>query len=102
MATASASAASGPAILVPGSRRDTIAWIWALPAPPVPTTAFLTSDGAYSPTAIPARAADVERVWGFLFDESLPARARLGPVLGNSLLELPRQPREPLRQRGQR
>src|SRR6185369_7964435 len=57
IATASASAASEPAIFAPGSSRATIAWTCAFSALPTPTTAFLTSRAAYSPTSIPARAA---------------------------------------------
>src|SRR5690606_24625881 len=41
-------------------RRWIMKWTWAFSAPPVPTTAFLTSRAAYSPTVRPARAA-VER-----------------------------------------
>ena len=44
-------------MVTPGSSRETIAWTCAFSAPPVPTTAFLTTDGVYSPTSRPARAA---------------------------------------------
>src|SRR6185437_11164088 len=88
MATASASAASGPAISTPGRRRDTIAWTCAFSAPPVPTTAFFTSAGEYSPTSIPARAAHISttpRAWpslsvdcGFLLTNTSSAAAASG------------------------
>src|SRR5215218_2243420 len=88
MATASASAASGPAIFAPGSRRETIACTCTLSAPPVPTTAFFTSVGAYSPTAIPARAAHIRttpRAWpslsvdcGFLLTKTSSTAAPSG------------------------
>src|SRR5690348_13715269 len=88
IATASASAASGPAIVVPGSRRDTIACTCALSAPPVPTTAFLTSVGEYSPTGMPARAAHrsaTPRAWpsfrvdcGFWFTKTSSTAAASG------------------------
>ena len=46
MATASASAASAPASLTPGSSTFSIAWTCAFSAPPVPTTSILTkTDG---------------------------------------------------------
>ena len=57
MATASASAASAPAIFTPGSSTCTIAWTCALSALPTPTTDFLTVLGLYSPTSMPVRAA---------------------------------------------
>src|SRR3954470_691586 len=57
IATASASAASAPAIFAPGSSRWTIAWTCAFSAPPVRPAAFLTSRAAYSPMPIPACAA---------------------------------------------
>ena len=88
MATASASAASGPAIFTPGSRRWTMAWTCAFSAAPVPTTAFLTSRAAYSPTSIPARAAIISttpRAWpslsvdcGFLLTNTSSTAAASG------------------------
>jgi hypothetical protein len=66
MATASASAASGPAILAPGSRRETMACTCTLSAFPLPTTAFFTRRAAYSATGIPPRAAVINmtpRAW---------------------------------------
>src|SRR3989337_2013402 len=50
IATANASAASAPATATPGSSTLSMAWTCAFSAPPVPTTAFLTSRAACSAT----------------------------------------------------
>ena len=98
IATASASAASGPEICTPGRRRWTIAWTCAFSALPVPTTAFLTSRAAYSPTGIPDRAASMmitPRAWPSFkrrlrvgVDEHFLDRAGVGLVLGDEGLDL--------------
>ena len=112
IATASASAASGPAIFTPGSSRATIAWTCAFSAPPVPTTAFLTSArrifadgdpgarGAHQRDA--ARLAELERRLRVLVDEHFLDRGGVGPVLGEQRFELVGEPRQALRQRRQR
>ena len=97
IATASASAASGPAIVAPGSSRWTMKWTCALSAPPVPTTAFLTSRGAYSPDLEPApcgskqddaaRLAELQGRLRIFVEEYLLDRRGRGPMLGDHRAE---------------
>ena len=69
-----------------------MAWTWTFSAPPVPTTAFLTSRGAYSPTGDAeagggeqddsAGLAELQGRLRIVVDEHLLDRGRGWPMLG--------------------
>ena len=85
-----------------------MAWTWAFSAAPVPTTAFLTSRGAYSPIASPrprggekhdaARLAELQRRLRIFVEEHLLAGGFGRAMRVDHLAQRRLQPHQPRRQ----
>ena len=85
-----------------------MAWTWTLSAAPVPTTAFLTSRAAYSPTVDAraggdhqhdaARLGELERRLRVLVDEDFLGRRAVRAVVDEHRLELRREVGEAARE----
>ena len=102
----------GAGDLAPGSSRETIAWTCAFSAPPVPTTAFLTSRGGIFADRDPGPRGDImttPRAWpsfrvdcGFLLTNTSSTAAPSGRCSAMQRFELVGELGQALRQRGRR